>query len=104
MNANHVFAGIPVRDYDAAVAWYERFFGRAPDLIPNDIEACWKLSEGGWIYIVVDAPRAGTATVTILVDDVDAWVDDADDSIPGMRRAEVSDADGNRIQVGQQVS
>ena len=103
MNAEHVFAGIPVRDYPAARAWYERLFRREPDLLPNDHEAAWKLTDTAWVYVVEDAARAGAALVTILVDDVDAWADGADDSIPGMRRVELTDPDGNRIQLGQQV-
>jgi catechol 2,3-dioxygenase-like lactoylglutathione lyase family enzyme len=104
MSVEHVFAGIPVADYVASHQWYSEFFGRPPDLLPNEIEAAWRLTETAWVYIVVDAERAGRALVTILVDDVDAWIDNADDSIPGMRRAEIVDPDGNRIQVGQQVS
>jgi hypothetical protein len=34
-----LFAGIPVRDYNAAVAWYERLFGAAPAFMPDDTEA-----------------------------------------------------------------
>src|SRR6476469_8488231 len=104
MSIDHVFAGIPVADYSAARSWYDEFFGRVPDLFPHDTEAAWQLTETAWVYIVEDAERAGRALVTILVDDVDAWPVDADDSIPGMRRGEISDPDGNRIQVGQPVT
>ena len=31
-----LFAGVPVADYDAARPWYERLFGRAPDMLPHD--------------------------------------------------------------------
>ena len=101
MSVDHVFAGIPVSDYEVARPWYERFFGRPPDLLPNDHEAAWKLTDTGWVYIVGDADRAGRALVTILVDDLEAWAEESDDSIPGMRRAEVVDPDGNRIQLAQ---
>jgi catechol 2,3-dioxygenase-like lactoylglutathione lyase family enzyme len=104
MSVEHVFAGIPVADYAAARAWYERLFGRAPELLPNDNEAAWKLTETAWVYVVGDAERAGSGLVTILVDDIDAWTDDADDTIPGMRRAEITDPDGHRIQVAQPLS
>jgi len=30
---NHVFAGIAVAHYDAALAWYERLLGWPPDVI-----------------------------------------------------------------------
>jgi catechol 2,3-dioxygenase-like lactoylglutathione lyase family enzyme len=101
VKANHVFASLPVADYGAARGWYEDFFGRPPDLLPNDNEACWQLNDGGWVYIVGDAERAGAGFVTLLLDDLDRWSDAADDSIPGMRRVEIRDPDGNRIQLAQ---
>jgi hypothetical protein len=33
-----LFADIPVRDYDVAVAWYERLLGAAPSFLADDIE------------------------------------------------------------------
>ena len=39
MAINHIFAGIPVADYDAALAWYERLLGRRADVIVTDNEA-----------------------------------------------------------------
>jgi glyoxylase I family protein len=101
VSIEHVFASIPVADYAAARAWYERFFGRAPDLVPNEIEACWQMTDTAWVYIIEDAENAGRGLVTLLVDDLAAWSDEEDESIPGMRRAEITDPDGNRIQVAQ---
>ena len=43
--ARELFAGIPVTDYVAALPWYERFFGRQPSFLPNDIEAVWEVAE-----------------------------------------------------------
>ena len=102
MKVEHVFAGIPVRAIDPARAWYEELLGRPPDLVPHDREVAWQLNDGGWIYVVEDAERAGQALVTVLVDDLSAWTDARpDESIPDMRRAELIDPDGNRIQVAQ---
>ena len=42
MAVNHVFAGIPVADYDAALAWYERLLGRLPDVIVKENEVMWQ--------------------------------------------------------------
>src|SRR3954454_19385590 len=70
MDATHVFAGIPVADYPAAAAWYERLFGRPADMHPHDREAVWRFTETGWIYVVEDPERAGRALVTLLVDDL----------------------------------
>jgi catechol 2,3-dioxygenase-like lactoylglutathione lyase family enzyme len=104
VNANHVFSGIPVGDYAAARPWYDRFFGRPPDLLPNDNEAAWQLTDSAWVYIVGDVERAGTGIVTILVEDLDAWADEIDDAIPGMRTALRVDPDGNQIQLGQPLA
>jgi catechol 2,3-dioxygenase-like lactoylglutathione lyase family enzyme len=103
VSVEHVFAGIPVSDYAAAREWYEQLLGRAPDMLPHDHEAVWKLTDSGWVYIVEDAERAGRALVTILVDDIDAWADETDESVPGVRRTEITDPDGNRLQIAQQT-
>lgn len=114
MAVTYVFAGIPVTNRDAAAGWYERLVGRPPDLIPNDDEAAWRLTDTGWIYIVVDAARAGSARNTVLVDDLDAFLagltergmtaGPVDIIGDGVRRTDVTDPDGNRLQVGQPPS
>jgi catechol 2,3-dioxygenase-like lactoylglutathione lyase family enzyme len=111
MAVTHVFASIPVADRDAAARWYERFVGRLPDLIPNDGEAAWRLTDTGWIYVIADPDRAGEALHTLLVDDLDAFlaslaergiVAEAITTIgDGVRRTMVTDPDGNRLQLGQ---
>jgi catechol 2,3-dioxygenase-like lactoylglutathione lyase family enzyme len=113
MKAEYLFAGIPVADRDAAVAWYEGALGREPDLIPNADEACWQLTDSGWIYVIADPDRAGTALNTILVADLTGLVagferlglgpSPIDTSIPGMLTSVLTDPDGNRIQFAQQV-
>jgi hypothetical protein len=107
----HVFAGIPVADRDAASGWYERFAGRPPDLIPNEDEAAWQLNETGWIYLIADVGRAGSALHTLLVDDLDAFLAGLAErgiatgpveTLGGTERhAIVTDPDGNRLNVGQ---
>jgi predicted enzyme related to lactoylglutathione lyase len=74
MRANQLFAGVPTADLAAARAFYERLLGRPPDMTPHAREVAWQVSEHGWIYVVEDAPRAGHATLTLLVDDLDAAV------------------------------
>jgi len=111
MAVTYVFAGIPVADRDAAAGWYERLVGRPPDLIPNDDEAAWRLTETGWIYVIADATRAGSALNTLLVDDLDAFLAGlAERKVmagpvktigDGVRVTVVTDPDGNRLQVGQ---
>jgi catechol 2,3-dioxygenase-like lactoylglutathione lyase family enzyme len=111
MAVTYVFAGIPVADRDAAVGWYERLMGRLPDLIPNEDEAAWRLTETGWIYVIADPDRAGSALNTLLVDDLDGFLAGvAERGIragpvetigDGVRVTIVRDPDGNRLQVGQ---
>ena len=107
----HVFASIPVIDRDAAAAWYGRLAGRDPDLIPNEDEAAWQLTDTGWIYVIADPGRAGSALNTILVDDVEGFLAAlAERGIPsgpvetygnGVRHTTVTDPDGNRLKVAQ---
>jgi predicted enzyme related to lactoylglutathione lyase len=105
------FAGIGAADYDAQRHWYERFFGRAADLVPNEIEVCWQVTDSAWMYVKADAERAGSAFHTLLVDDLDAWLaglaergiasGPVDTHSDGVRVALVTDPEGNTIQLGQ---
>jgi predicted enzyme related to lactoylglutathione lyase len=111
MSATHVFAGIPVADREAAVTWYTRLFGRPPELLPNDDEAAWRVTESGWVYVIADPPRAGSALHTLLVDDLDAFLAglserglraEAVKTLDGaVRRSSVTDPDGNRLNIGE---
>ncbi|GAA3123292.1 VOC family protein [Nonomuraea salmonea] len=65
-----LFAGIPVRDYQAALRWYEQLFGEKPSFIPNDVEAVWELAEHRYVYIVQEPERAGNALVVSFVEDL----------------------------------
>jgi catechol 2,3-dioxygenase-like lactoylglutathione lyase family enzyme len=69
-----LFAGIPVRDYSAAVAWYERLFGGPPTFLAHETEAVWELAEDRWVYVEEQPERAGYAMLTVLVDDLEARV------------------------------
>ena len=59
-----------MRDFAAARPWYERLFGRPPDMLPMAHEAVWHLSQGGLIYVVEDPPRAGQGLLTLAVADL----------------------------------
>jgi hypothetical protein len=106
-----VFAGVHVADLGTAVAWYERFTGRAPDLIPNDDEAAWRFTGSGWVYLVRDAARAGTAAVTLLVDDLaeqltalaERGLSPSEDETyaNGVRKVTFTDPEGNTIAFGE---
>jgi predicted enzyme related to lactoylglutathione lyase len=112
VDVSYLCAGIAVADYDSALQWYERFFGRPPDVLPTAGEAMWVVDDARGVYIVEDGERAGRSLVAVLVADLDSvvaglaargiaaeWVDR-----PGPRRVIVTDPDGNRITVGQAPS
>ena len=71
VSAEHLFAGIPVADRDAAMQWYARLLGRPPDLVPNDREAAWRLTDSAWICLYADAEPPGAAPHTVLVSDLE---------------------------------
>jgi catechol 2,3-dioxygenase-like lactoylglutathione lyase family enzyme len=111
MDIKWLFAGVPVADYAAALAWYKRLMGRAPDFIPEENEAVWQVVENGWIYIIADPGRAGKALITLMVDDLDRLVAELEgrgvpagtiETQPGLYRiVEIPDPEGNRIRFGQ---
>lgn len=69
-----LFAGIPVNDYAAALAWYERLLGSPPAFFPNDTEAVWEIAEHRYVYIAHRPEQAGNAMHTVFVDDLDTRV------------------------------
>jgi hypothetical protein len=105
----HLFAGLRVRDFHAALPWYERLLGE-PAFFPNDIEAVWTLADERSVYIVEHPEGAGRSVVTLFLDDLDAWVDaiaarglEPDERLTydnGVRKAHYHDADGNEIAFG----
>jgi hypothetical protein len=70
----YLFAGIPVNNFAAALAWYQRLFGSPPAFFPTDTEAVWELAEQRSVYIEQVPEHAGHAMHTVLVDDLDALV------------------------------
>lgn len=111
MVVTYLFAGIPVGNRDSALGWYKRLTGRPPDLIPNEHEAAWRMTDTGWIYVIADPDRAGSALNTLLVDDLDRFLAGlAERDIKagpvqtmdnGVRVTMLTDPDGNRLQLGQ---
>src|SRR5205809_2159669 len=67
----HLFAGLRVRDFEAARPWYERLLGE-PTFFPHATEAVWTLAEDRSVFVVEHADGAGNSVVTIFLDDLDA--------------------------------
>jgi hypothetical protein len=74
MSIDTVMAGIAVADFDAAVTWYERLLGRRADDLPMDGLAEWHFPETGVIQVIHDPDRAGSALLTLSVDDLEGHV------------------------------
>ena len=108
--AVYLFAGIPVRDYAAALTWYERLLGAPPSSFPHDTEAVWELAEHRLVYIVQRPEHAGHAMSTLIVDDLDTTVAGIaqrglepaqQETYPnGVRKITYVDPDGNEIGFG----
>lgn len=109
LDITYTFAGLVVTNRDRAVTWYERFFGRPPDMRPNDAEAAWQMTESASVYLLADAERAGRGVVTLVVDVLDTTlmqvagrgIVHADmQIIPGAgRKAVFHDLDGNVVSI-----
>ena len=110
MDFTDLFAGVRVRDIADARAWYERLLGSEPAFFPNDIEAVWAVGEHRWFYLLENAPKAGSALVTIMVADLDATAEAisgrgiepaALEDYGEARKYVFHDPDGNEIGIGQ---
>lgn len=110
MEAMDLFAGVAVRDFDRAVAWYERLLGEAAAFTATDTEWVWQVAEHGWIYVELRPERAGHAMVTAFLDDLDGFVESAagrgvdpdtrETYENGVRKMIYLDPDGNEIGFG----
>lgn len=105
-----LFAGIPVNDYAAALAWYERLFGTPPAFFPNDSEAVWELAEHCYVYIEHRPEHPGHALHTVFVDDLDTRIariterglepTTSETYSNGVRKITYHDPDGNEFGFG----
>ena len=111
MSIEYVFAGLAVARLDAAIDWYERLLGRPPDMLPNEREAVWRVTETASVYVVADEDRAGRSAVTMFVGDLDAALEKISrrdiavgevETAPGLfRKVVINDPDGNTIQLAE---
>lgn len=105
-----LFAGIPVTDYAAALAWYERLFGSPPSFVPNASEAVWELAEHRFAFIEQRPEHAGHARHLVFVEDLDALVAqiaerglaaaEQETYANGVRKVTYRDPDGNEFGYG----
>jgi catechol 2,3-dioxygenase-like lactoylglutathione lyase family enzyme len=109
MEVEIAFTGVPVSDLAAGRAFVECFLGCPPDVLVDADEVMWRLAESAWLYVVVDAGRAGHALVAVSVTDLDATLADlrgrglTADSVEQVgeagRKATVLDPDGNSFAI-----
>jgi glyoxylase I family protein len=108
MPIEHVLAVVPVADFEAAHAWYGRFFGRPADNLPMEGHlAEWRVTDSGWVQVTFDADRAGSGLLNFAVDDLDRHIAEVSGKglVPGaietankgVHLSAITDPDGNRI-------
>ncbi|MBL8120316.1 MAG: VOC family protein [Anaerolineae bacterium] len=105
-----LFAGIPVSDYAAAAAWYERLLGYAPSFFPHETEAVWELATQRYVYVVQEPEHAGHARLTLFVEQLDTLLAQIsargleplkrETYANGVRKITYRDPDGNEIGFG----
>ncbi|MGC9222134.1 MAG: VOC family protein [Solirubrobacteraceae bacterium] len=105
----HLFAGLRVRNYVAALTWYEKLLG-APTFFPHETEAVWTLAEDRSVYVVEHAVGAGGCVVLLFVDNLEATLariaerglqpDEIETPAEGVRKAVYRDPDGNEFCFG----
>jgi catechol 2,3-dioxygenase-like lactoylglutathione lyase family enzyme len=109
MDVEIAFTGVPVTSLEAGRDFFERLFGRPPDVDVAEDEVMWCLAESAWLYVVVDAARAGHGLASFSVADLDATLAELGrrDISPSRvevvadagRKATVLDPDGNSVAV-----
>ena len=108
MTIEHVLAVVPVADFDAAHAWYERLFGRPADNLPMAGQLVeWRVTETGWVQVTLDADRAGSGLLNFAVDDLGHQIADLirrglapgriETVSKGVQLSAIRDPDGNTI-------
>jgi predicted enzyme related to lactoylglutathione lyase len=71
MSIVKAYATVSASDLGRAKAWYEKLFGRGPDLTPMVEVHEWYFGEGG-VQVVDDPGRAGRGMLTLIVDDLES--------------------------------
>ncbi|MFI6426738.1 VOC family protein [Promicromonospora sp. NPDC050880] len=69
-----LFATSCVADYAAAYPWWEAVLGAKPSFDATPTESVWEVAPHRWIVLEQRPERAGNATHTLFVQDLDARV------------------------------
>jgi hypothetical protein len=103
------FTGVPVSELRRGQDFFERLFGKPPDVIVNDNEVMWQVADAAWLYVVVDPGRAGHALAAVSVPDLNTALEElatkgiepstVEQIGPGSRKATVFDPDGNTVAI-----
>lgn len=113
MEITNVLAEMVVRDLDAALTWYEKFFGRPADRRPMPGLAEWQLTAGGGVQVFESAENAGRSIATLGTSDVHAAIAElrsrgveVADPEPGsgIQVTQVTDPDGNTLTLAEPPS
>jgi catechol 2,3-dioxygenase-like lactoylglutathione lyase family enzyme len=108
MDVEIAFTGLPVTSLATGRDFFERLFGRPADVEVAVDEVMWRLAESAWLYVVVDAARAGQGLVALSVSDLPATLaelaqrhihPDRTEDVGGGRKATVLDPDGNTVAI-----
>ena len=113
-NINSVISIIPVKNFELALEWYKKLFERDPDVVPMEGIAEWQLAENAWIQVSIDLERAGSTTVVIGVNDVEAQrkvlletdlpIGEIIEYPEIIKMAELIDIEGNKVSFVQDIS
>lgn len=105
-----LFAGICVRDYDAALPWYEALLGGPPTFVAHATEGVWEVAPHRWLVVEQRPDNAGHSVQTLFVSDLDARVaaiasrgiepHTTETYDAGTRKVIFHDPDGNEIGFG----
>ena len=105
-----LFATACVRDYAVAEGWWARFLGGPPTFKAHETEGVWEVAPHRWLVVEERAERAGWATVTLFVPDLDDRVAaiaargvepvEQETYGEGVRKVIFRDPDGNEVGLG----
>ena len=105
-----LFATSCVHDYATAYPWWERLLGGPPTFNATPTEAVWEIAPHRWLVVEERPERAGHATHTVFVSDLEDRVaaiagrglepSEQETYGDGVRKVIFRDPDGNEIGFG----